>query len=416
MKYWYLIAFFFGHSVFYGQSDSIGTKDPTRPAYPHMNGQTYLEAGLNFQALCNQLSILQIIDLLNDDFLDQTEKEDLTGSITTPLRYGYFREFSLTYRIPPREIFDQITLGQGFRIRNTYLQSARLDKTSLDLIFYGNKPYEDQTLKVGPAAYQSWYYTALDYLFDVRLDTMQSAEIGVGVILGHDHMAYRVGESFLYTAPDGEYLDADLNYSLRDQARESLVLNGLGLALSFNTRFDLSDRKSIGFRMIDIGVMYWNRGYILDVDSTFRFTGARFDNILNITDSLTNNLTDQYKDAFFYEKEGGYLTSLPFFIEADFRIRRKRVIQELRFGADYRFLPGYFPRVFAGVDLMINRNLLMQLEGSSGGYNLYRLDLGVKFRMGYNWEMIASISNLNTLLLPYHPGGAGAFIRLRHRI
>lgn len=416
MRLRFLIAAFFCFAMSYGQSDSSTTKVRTRPAYPHMNGQTYLETEVNFQALSNQLSIVQINDLLNDDFLDQAEKEKLTGSITSPLRYGYFREFSLTYRIPPREIFDQVRPGQGFRIRNTYIQSARLDQTSLDLIFYGNKPYEDQTLKIGPAAYQTWYYSALDYLFDVRLDTLQSAEIGVGVILGHDHNSYRVGESSFYTAPDGEYLDADLNYSLRDQARESLALNGLGLALGFKTRFNLDDNKSLGISLADVGVMYWNRGYILDVDSAFRFTGGGFENILNITDSLTDNLTDQYREAFFYEKEGGYLTPMPFYVKADFRIRRKKLLQELRFGADYRFLPGYFPRVFAGLDFMMNRSMLLQVEGSSGGYNLYRLDLGMKFRLGYNWEMIASIFNLNGLLVANEPGGAGAYLRLRYRI
>ena len=400
----------------HAQSDSIEVKDRSRPSYAHMNNGTYVEAAVDFYALSDQLSVIQINDLLNDDFLDQAEKDALTGSITSPLRYGYFREFSFTYRIPPREVFDQVTPGQGFRLRNTYLQSAKLDEGTLNLIFYGNKPFEDQTLQIGPAAYQTWYYTSLDYLFDVRLDTMQSAEISVGVMLGHDHNSYRLGESSFYTAPDGEYLDADLNYSLRDQSRESLVLNGLGLGLGFHTNIALDHRKSIDIKVSDVGVMFWNRGYILDVDSAFRFTGAGFDNILNISDSLTDNLGNQYRRAFFYEEEGNYLTPLPFYLQTEFRIHRKRVLQDIRLGADYRFLPGYLPRLYAGVNLLMNRNLLLQFEGSSGGYNWYRLDMGVKFRMGYGWEAILSIYNLNGIILPDQPGGAGGYLRLRYKI
>lgn len=398
------------------QTDSIVAKDPRRPSYPHMNRNTYLETEMTLYGLSNQLSLNQINTLLNDDFLDNAEKDAFLGSINSKLRYGYFREISFTYRKPAVEVFDQMRPGQGFRISNKYIQSASIDRNTLDLIFYGNKPYEDQTIDFGPSAFQTWYYTSLDYLYDIRLDTLQTAEISVGILLGHDHSAYDLENGSLYTAKDGEYLDAVLDYSIRDQARESLVLNGLGLALGFNTAWNWDDNKSLYVEARDLGIIYWNKGFILDTDSSFRFTGAGFDNILNISDSITDGLGDQYRSAFFYEEESNYLTLLPFSLNAEFRIHRKRVLQDLRAGLDYYYLPGYLPRLYAGMGFLLTRNALFNVEASTGGYNPYRLDAGIKVRLGYNWELVANAFNLTQLILVNEPGGSGGYLRLRYRI
>ena len=398
------------------QSDSLKVKDRSRPSYRHMDRHTYLETQVDFQALSNQLSVVQINDLLNDDFLDQAEKNELTNSINASLRYGYFREFSFTYRKPAVNIFDQTRPGQGFRLRNAYIQSALLDQQTLDLIFYGNKPYEEQTLDLGPAGFETWYYTSLDYLFDVRLDTQQVAEISVGVVLGHDHNSYDLRGGSLYTASEGEYLDAELDYSLRDQVRENLTLNGLGLSLGFQTELKVGDNKSLSLNIADAGLIYWNRGRILDTDSSFRFTGATFENILNITDSITDALGEQYRRSFLYEEEGDYLSIMPFYLNAEFRIHRKKVLQDIRIGAEYRYLPGFLPRVYAGIGLLLSRSYLLNIEGSTGGYNPYRLDMGVKTRLGYNWELVANIINLQQLILINEPGGAGVTMRLRYRL
>ena len=398
------------------QTDSIEVKDRSKPSYRHMNRHSYVESSVDFYGLSNQLSLSQISNLLNDDFLDDSEKSDLLGSINSNLRYGYFREISFTYRKPAVEVFGQMRPGQGFRIANKYRQSALIDKNSLNLIFYGNKPYEEQTINFGPAAIETWNYTSLDYLFDVRLDTMQIAEITVGVQLGHDHSSYDVRKSSLYTAKDGEYLDADLDYSIRDQSRENLALNGLGLGLGFNTAWRIGENKRLYVEASDVGIIYWNKGFILDADTSFRFTGAGFDNILDISDSLTNELGDQYRSSFFYEKEADYLTFLPFSLKAEFSIHRKRVLQDLRFGADYYYLPGYLPRIYAGFGFLVARNTLFNVEASAGAYNLYRLDAGVKMRISDNWEFVLNAYNLTQLILSNEPGGAGGYVRLRYRI
>ncbi len=416
MKQLFQILLLLSFSGLYAQSDSTETKDRGRPSYRHMDRQNYLETSLELYGLSNQLSFNEITKLLSDDFLENEEKDALLGSINSNLRYGYLREISFTYRNPAVEVFDQLRPGQGFRLSNTYRQSALIDENSLNMIFYGNKRYEDQTINLGPAAFQTWYYTSLDYLFDVRLDTLQTAEISVGVILGHDHNAYDLRKASIYTAKDGEYIDASLDYSLRDQSRENLALNGLGIALGFNTTWKIAHNKSLYFDVADLGVLYWNRGFILDVDSSFRFSGAGFENILDISDSITNNLGDQYREAFFYEDESNYLTIMPFSVNAEFRIHRKRVLQDLRFGADYYYLPGYFPRLYAGLGFLVNRNMLLNLEASTGAYNLYRLDAGFKLRIGYNWELIVSAYNLTQLVLSSEPGGAGGYLRLRYRL
>ena len=416
MRYLVKLLICFACSGLMAQTDSTENKDRRRPAYRFMNKANYVQIEADLYGLSNQLSLKQISDLTQDAFLDNSEKDELLNSFSSDLRYGYQRSFSFTYRNPPRVSLEQMRTGQGFRLTNKYIQSTTLDMNTLSLLFYGNKKFEEQQLNFGPSKFQKWYYTSLDYLFDIRLDTLQAAEISVGFVLGHDHQSYDIRSSTLYTAKDGEYLDANLNYSLRDQSRESILLNGLGLSLGFNTEWNIGAKGALQVSVAELGVLFWNKGYILDVDSSFRFTGAGFSNILDINDSVTSNFGPQYRSAFLFEEEGDYLTLLPFQLKTEFSIHRNRVLQELRVGVDYQYLPGYFPRVYLGLGFYTSRILFLNIEASSGGYNLYRLDAGFNLRMGQNWELVANAYNLTQMILASQPGGGGAYLRLRYRI
>ncbi|MDZ7846642.1 MAG: hypothetical protein U5L96_07665 [Owenweeksia sp.] len=370
----------------------------------------HLKAELKYGALANGASTLKIIDFVQDDFLDQNEKKNLLSQMGTRLRYGLTRELSFGYRQPATRVFDKVRTGQGFFIRNRFYQSTQLDNDLVNLLFYGNAPYADQTLAFDASGYETWYFTSLDYVFDVLLDSLQPMAITVGIELGHDHNSYRLRSGSLYTAPGGEYLDVKLDYGLRDKTGNTIALGGLGLGLGAKTNFGLSHRSRLEVELADVGIMQWANGRKLQTDSNFRFTGARFENIFDITDSISDALSDNYTGSFLYEEEDNYLAILPFYVSLGYHIKLKGAMRSFFARADYRYLVGFYPRVRVGVEFNTGYHQGLTTSISAGGYNWLSVNTAYHFELADLWHLDLRLQNLNGLVAPDVFGGAVGYL------
>lgn len=373
----------------------------------------YIFAEYGYGALCNSISTSELIKFTSKDFLTNEDKDNLLSSINGPLRFGFFREISVGYQKPGYRILDIYKKGHGFSIKNKFYTSAKLSNDLLKLALYGNKPYVNQTLDLGNTKYESWYYTTLDYNFDLMLDSLQPINISIGINVGHDYSLYKVNKGSLTTAPNGEYLDLDLDYRLRDRIIDTQPMAGLGLSAGASTTFKITPRSSLSLSVEDFGFIFFTSGEMLDADSTFRFRGLEFANVFDLSDSLTRRAQDEYEDEFYYNEDGNFTRFTPFRAEAAYYYKmNNRRLNGLSLSADYRHLAGYYPRLALGAHFKTGYKQKLLAQITTGGYNLASLDLAYEITIARYWKLNLAITNFSGLVVPTISGGAYGMIGL----
>lgn len=405
------LLFIFSFRLFAQEPTAADTLPPlAQPSYSFVlpvKKSPYIEAGFTFGAIASSVSTSSILHFSSSDFITNKDKADLLSDVGNRLRFGYTREIMFGYREPWYKVFDTYKTGQGFGIRNRYYSSATASKDLLKLLLYGNKPFAGQTLKLDGSTFESWYLTSLDYHFDVLLDSVQPISLTVSIQVGHDHSLYQVNQGSLYTDPDGAFLDLALDYRLRDRELGTQALAGLGVSLGGESAFRLTDRSKLTLKVQDAGIMNWNNGRLLDTDSTFRFRGVVYDNIFDISDSLTRHNSDQFRKSFLYKKKDSYIRPLPFYTEVEWALKgEKRLFREWFVRGDYRYLPGYLPRLTVGTVLRTGYKQDLSVEASGGGFTLFGINAGYRFEWGRYLDLQLRVENLNGLLVPGVFGGA----------
>ncbi len=411
MKHFYFCILLLWGVVAFGQSEPsdsaidadlfIKTKRP------------YISAEYGYGALCNSISTSELLKFTSKDFLNKEDKDNLLSSIHGPLRFGYFREITFEYQKPGYRILDIYKKGHGFSIKNKYYTSGNLSHDLLKLALYGNKPYVNQTLDLGNTKYESWYYTTLNYNFDVMLDSLQPVNVSIGINVGHDFSLYKINKGSLTTAPNGEYIDLDLDYQLRDRIIETQPMAGLGLSAGASTMFKLSPKSSLSLSVEDFGFIFFTSGEMLDADSTFRFRGLEFTNVFDLSDSITSAAQDEYEDNFYYNEDGNFTRLTPFKLGATYyhNLNRRR-LKGVSLAADYRYLAGYYPKLALGAHLKTGYKQLLLAQITTGGYNLASLDLAYEITFARYWKLNLAIVNFSGLVVPTISGGAYGMIGL----
>lgn len=415
MKHFYSCLLIINVVFAFGQSsDTTEIDDVILPVkkYP------YISAQVEYGALSNSLSAIELLDFVSQDFLDNDEKDELLASIPSSLRFGYIRSFSAGYKEPGYDIFGAYKKGWGIKVRNTYYNSAKLSKDLLNLMFYGNKPYAGSTINIGDSKFETWYFSSIDYNFDVLLDSVYPLQLTLSLHSGHDHNYYGVKMASVYTDPQGAYLDMDLDYKTRDKDGDAHPMAGLGVSIGAAIELPVKEKGSLQLSVSDFGAMYWNQGNVLNADSTFRFEGVYFSNIFDLNDSLRDNASDEYKSAFYYSDSRSYYRLMPFKVSATYTHKTDKYswLPEVFVGANYRYLAGYYPQLRGGARIKTGRKQQLTAVATVGGYTWAGVDLGYNFQIGRDWKFALAIHNINGLVIPAMSGGAFGTVAVQYRL
>lgn len=356
-------------------------------------------------AQSSSTSTNDILKVLGDDFLNNEEKEKLIPAHGS-MRMGYVRNFEVGYRQPAYRIFDVYQTGQGFSYANTYYSTASLSNDMTRLILFGNRASAGETLNLDGSHIESWYYSNLKYHFDVVIDSTQPISFTAGIVLGHDHAMYNLRKARLYTEPDGEYLDVDLDYRYRENLNPS-VLTGLGIAVSAEADFKTGARSVLHIKLNDLGLINFTQARSLETDSSFRFRGVDVDNIFELNDSLLSQVEDDFTKAYYYQRQGSITRLMPFSIAADYQwITSKAWMPRMFASAHYLYLPGYYPKLSVGGMLQPGRDHRIRISLSGGGFYVAGLDAAWQWEISRYWQLNLGVVNLSGLVIPSLPGGA----------
>ncbi|MBI1316026.1 hypothetical protein GC167_04105 [bacterium] len=329
--------------------------------------------------------------------------------------YGNALEARVAFRQwnPKRKIGAQ----QGFEFGLVHQQAfgARFGEDAGRLALDGNAQFEEQTAELEPLEYAlySWYEAYYEQLF--RTDRWQ-ASVGLGFVLGSGYESYSMERGSLYTAPSGEFVDVDAQYTFR-RSGDPGFLGGMGASVraQFEHRSTLDWMTRFGVR--DLGYVQWNSlSTTVEADSSFRFEGEEFPNIFDLRDSLLTGTDDRLTDAYFTSEAGSFGSFLPFELYAGIerQIHPRNGLDRYGLDVRYRHLPGALPKASAYARWVWNRWLLLP-ELSYGGFT--GLGVGVGFgHRGNDWEWMVRGRDLQGLIAPNIGGGLGFEASVRYRL
>lgn len=385
MKYFLSIALLGLAWAGRGQQDSLVLSDSTK------SDQVWLEAAAYIGAASRDIYVRDLL-ALTSGFLDQAEKDELRAAVGDRFRLGYLQGWDISYRVfaPDDSLLKQPRWG--LTLYNRSLLGIDAAAGALDLAIYGNAPFAGETVDFGDLRYQNWLYTGLRYQFALKLGPKFLSQLGVALLIGHNHQGYGVDRGLLFTEVDGRYLDVEADYRIRESAAGGTYgIAGVGAALSWESRWQAWGGEWTA-QLEDFGLMYWTRAQQNALDSNFRFSGIFIEDIFALRDSLLEAESEEIENSLLGTTSDSYLSLVPFRLSLAYQKRlsgRWLGRAELR----YRYLPAYWPRFSAQGLYQFNKQV-WGAELAYGGFNQLTLGLLYRWRLNENWRLRAGVHNL----------------------
>lgn len=372
--------------------------------------------GLSYEigAANNKVSYQAISDFSNQGFLSSEYKEDILEQVGDGLRFGYWQSISLTWDKPDFWVLKKHVSGRTLSIENKFITSAIASKDAIGLGLFGNKRYSDQIADISNSEYESWWYTTFNFEQRFKRDSSYYSA-NINLVIGHDYEQYQINKAEIYTDPNGEFIDADLDYSFsQTNSENSIPFKGIGITTGFSFRRELGSRFQIETEIDEFGLMYWSNSEQVIVDSTFRFEGLSFDNIFEINDSISQGEEDKLSDGFYKKKNQGIARLMPFQLSLKLQYKiGSRFLNHIYFASDYRYLPSYTIRYGLGTNWNFRKKDRLDIGLRYGGFNTLAMPLFYGIQIN-QWRISLGSNNVLAFGFPEMTTGASLFVGLNY--
>lgn len=257
----------------------------------------------------------------NGAFVKQVNQ---SGHLSSELIDTQFENFSGKSLLNSRQLIGGgLWFGSGkqksrlfyyFGFEHQYILNAAIDDDLLRLLFKGNSPYAGQGLNLPDNQYSSIYFNQLKggIGFVIGNEKVKHTFIGKYALnFGQNYNEVQIQNSSLYTHPEGDFLDLDINASIKMSDTvwsEFYKVNGMGF--SADLFYSLSKDKDFYFSVDvrNLGFINWNKNTLsASVDTAFVFEGSLNDS-LNTGQNLPDELTYNSLRGFIFSNE----ESVPF--------------------------------------------------------------------------------------------------------
>ena len=383
---------------------SYGQKDSTEKLLKELNlpikSRPYLEVSGSFGLENKDLTARQLYDFNSEGFIEYSDKNEILNSVDDMFNYGYRYGWSVGYYQPSYDAFKIHIPAYSIRIYNQYVESTLLSKDLLSLLLLGNKPTAGNVLDLSNSQRELWNYTGIEYGFQFNIDSLPISA-GLSLIVGHDHLNYKLNEVSFYTEPDGSFIEFNGNYNLSENNRTSntLAVNGFGIGLSFGTQWNFK-KSVIKLKVRDLGIIYWNQGFKTNADTSFVYGGVEAESILDLPNDLFANSRSQLENSLFENEATSYTSILPFRIDGEYvyNLKNKTLTNVFAF-ARYQYIASFTPRLGIGTSLEFNENHSLSGALAYGGFAGFGLEVNYKWQLSSYWRLNIGTNNLVGLAL-----------------
>lgn len=308
----------------------------------------------------------------------------------------------------------------GFKDQRIY--NASFTKDFYQLVFYGNKPYLDETKNLSGSSINSLRFQELKLGFIWhKIDTTAKVGVSISILKGQQLFYVKAKEgSSLHTNSDGTEINFNSNFTMAfsDTANSSNPFAYSGIGASADIFFETPYKGKLGKGSVltvnanNIGFLHWfDNSVQYSSDSTFKFDGYRIDNLLDIKDStlatinrdtIIRNTTNAHKESFNVNIPTNLLI-----------INKIHFTDKFTLGIGFRYLfnSNFKPYFFTDAEYKLTPKITGALHLAYGGYS--KLNLGLAFT--YNskaWFFRIGSNSLQGYISPANTYGQGAFVSI----
>lgn len=306
-------------------------------------------------------------------FINKSMKDRVKERLSADNRFGGDHEESLYFFQKADSTFSKGKLDVFVGIKNR----AHLDGSFTDdlfkVYFYGNKEYENKSIKIGKSNFTFFEYQELQAGFRKKFGRNDNPWIftfGLSAISGQNYFGFVNHASEIYTAPDGEYLDIKAKAEYNQSSKKNTSFgagNGVGASIALKLEYQ-KGKNNFTLSISDLGFINWNsRSSMLSTDTSFRYKGLY---LKNIFDTLQINFSDSgfVNNAYNKNEKKSFRSNLPAWVQLDWN--HKYLNDRLLIGifGKYRILSNFTPQLRAEGIWKFFPSLSLGISAQYGGY------------------------------------------------
>jgi hypothetical protein len=344
------------------------------------------EGGFDSNVLFNDL----VLGLYRGGTIDRDVRQHSMDAIDGNGRAGYELGGRISYAWGD-SLFGHASWQPRVSASYRMAMGMRFTEDIYHLTFFGNADLVDQTAHLGPSRFEQVTYRTVG--FGIQ-DKRSGTYLEVALVSGQALNAADIRKADLYTAPDGRYLDLQLDgdYWASDTSGQGLGRsNGFGAAVNLQWNKEVrmfGDPATLSLGLRDLGAIAWNRNSVrANRDSIIHFEGIRVDDILDLDGLVVDRTSFQDSLGLGYTT-GTYWRALPAQFAAQLNFGHllgqegsiPRYAYQLT--VDQHYLPGYVPRAVVDRNFMLSNALCAGVGLGYGGFGTLRLRAGLDVQAG----------------------------------
>ena len=311
-------------------------------------------------------------------FIDESRKANAFNMLKPENRFGSELSLEVLASFSP----DSIWKSQGLQLRIGFEQqrfiAAKYSSDLFHLLFSGNASFAGKTADLGNTDFTSIAYRTF------KVGMMQRNKNGmfsvdIGLVQGQNFTRFKFDDAQLFTQEAGSYLDLTWKGNYYQSERESNKLHNqpsMGASINIEARQSYRGKWMFHELVKDLGFINWNESTKhIQGDTSIRFSGIQFNDILNFDSYATVNIGDTLLNKVRKDQiESKYLVSLPtlFRIEA-FRLMPKKFT--LGAALQYRYIVGYNPLASIEIGKTFSRMKAIKMGVSYGGFGTFQSNI-----------------------------------------
>lgn len=346
-------------------------------------------------------------------FIENSTKDEVGNKLQRSNCFGTGFNGSITYLYRP----DSCKYHYIFTLQQNFFATSEFRDDVFDLYFRGNKGFSGDTAFVDHSDFRSiqYYQTGIGVSGTCQAGRTEWYAIG-NLFLGHDFLDIKTGNGYLYTSPDGEYIDADLDITFRasdSTAVQPGAVNGTGFGLTAGFSTTLSSHTRIHAGVTNLGfIHFFERSSYAQLDSTLRFEGLDATELFDFSDTVTSTiindsaivqqfLSNRSKEGFNVWVPGHFDLSLD---------RELNSSLTLSIGTRQYFAYHAVPIGWLEASYRLYNHHTIRLHTQYGGFTAW--SAGIGYQLNYlGWELSIS-SNYLSAWMSRNGRSQGAFVSL----
>jgi len=362
----------------------------------------------NSNYLSNEFSFA----LNNSDYIDQELKDKQMDLIKGDVLLGrkFQGGFGLWVNRTKKQNSSYFYFGMDFQ----QILDGNVDPDFVGLALYGNKHYAGESIEITNTEYSNVYFNRLKFGMGKSFgsgDIKQHVFGLIGFTIGQNSDYFKLQYAGLYTHPDGDYLDIDIQAKtqLADTVWANVFeINGLGASLDLHYSLIKEKDFYLAVNLNNLGFVHWNKNpFTANVDTAFRFEGV---DQQEISGDFSG---DRLRNMIFTNPEtSAFNKALPF----DIRLAAGKFFRngEFYLGVNTTIYPGLLAKYRSEIFVTWNIRNRLQLSPILGYSSYQKLNIGlaVGVQVFQNLYFKIGSSYMNSMFVADAAAAQGGFISL----